>query len=72
MGRQRHESGRSGTRTDRTARAGASLRELATLRTDLDLFESVDDLQWKGPTPAFSELAAHLDKAARNTSEGTR
>jgi len=26
-------------------------RELATLRTDLDLFESVDDLQWKGPTP---------------------
>src|SRR5216683_4155809 len=27
-------------------------RSLATLRTDIDLFESVDQLQWKGPTPA--------------------
>src|SRR5712692_8845001 len=27
-------------------------RELATLRTDIALIESVDQLQWKGPTPA--------------------
>ena len=35
-------------------------RTLATLRTDLSLFESVDDLQWNGPSPAFAELAARL------------
>ncbi len=28
-------------------------RTLATLRTDIPLFESVDQLQWKGPTPRF-------------------
>jgi 5'-3' exonuclease len=36
-------------------------RDLATLRTDIPLFDSVDDLQWKGPTPAFAPLAARLD-----------
>jgi 5'-3' exonuclease len=36
-------------------------RTLATLRTDIDLFQSVDELQWKGPTPAFAPLAARLD-----------
>jgi 5'-3' exonuclease len=36
-------------------------RDLATLRTGLELFESVDDLYWNGPTPAFAPLAAHLD-----------
>jgi 5'-3' exonuclease len=41
-------------------------RTLATLRTDIDLFESVDDLKWNGPTPAFKPLAARLD-AARET-----
>ena len=39
-------------------------RDLATLRTDLDLFESVDELRWKGPTPEFAPLAARLDGAA--------
>ncbi len=38
-------------------------RDLATLRTDLDLFESVDELRWKGPTPEFAPLAARLDGA---------
>ena len=38
-------------------------RDLATLRTDIALFESVDELQWKGPTPAFALLAARLDAA---------
>lgn len=39
-------------------------RDLATLRADIPLFESVDELQWRGPTPAFAPLAARLDKAA--------
>jgi 5'-3' exonuclease len=36
-------------------------RELATLRTDIRLFESIEDLRWKGPTPAFAALAALLE-----------
>jgi 5'-3' exonuclease len=39
-------------------------RTLATLRTDIDLFEDVDELRWKGPTPAFEPLAARLDRSA--------
>ncbi len=38
-------------------------RDLATLRTDLPLFASVDDLLWSGPTSAFPPLADRLDKA---------
>jgi 5'-3' exonuclease len=43
-------------------------RDLATLRSDIPLFESVDDLQWKGPTPAFAPLAARFDAAVTGTS----
>jgi 5'-3' exonuclease len=46
-------------------------RDLATLRTTVPLFESVDDLQWHGPTPAFAPLAARFDQAARNTPAST-
>jgi 5'-3' exonuclease len=38
-------------------------RDLATLRTDLPLFTTVDDLLWTGPTPAFPPMADRLDKA---------
>jgi 5'-3' exonuclease len=38
-------------------------RTLATLRTDIALFEDVDQLRWNGPTPAFTALAARLDAA---------
>jgi 5'-3' exonuclease len=38
-------------------------RTLATLRTDIDVFASVDDLRWQGPTPAFAPLVARLDAA---------
>jgi 5'-3' exonuclease len=38
-------------------------RRLATLVTDIPVFESVDDLRWSGPTPAFPALAAQLDAA---------
>jgi 5'-3' exonuclease len=40
-------------------------RILATLRTDIPLFESVDQLQWRGPTAAFAPLAARLDYSVR-------
>jgi len=36
-------------------------RLLATLRTDIPLFASVDQLQWTGATAAFAPLAARLD-----------
>jgi 5'-3' exonuclease len=42
-------------------------RTLATLRTDIALFEDVDELRWNGPTPGFADLAAHLDAAATQT-----
>ncbi len=38
-------------------------RTLATLRTDIKLFDDVDELRWNGPTPAFAALAARLDAA---------
>jgi 5'-3' exonuclease len=38
-------------------------RDLATLRTDIDLFDSVHDLRWRGPTPAFADLGRKFDAA---------
>ena len=38
-------------------------RELATLRSDLPLFDSVDALRWRGPLASFAELGARLDAA---------
>ncbi len=38
-------------------------RDLATLRSDLPLFQSVDELEWRGPTPGFAAIAARFDKA---------
>ncbi|MEZ5287304.1 MAG: 5'-3' exonuclease H3TH domain-containing protein [Vicinamibacterales bacterium] len=38
-------------------------RDLATLRTNIPLFESVDALRWTGPTPAFGPLSAQLTAA---------
>jgi 5'-3' exonuclease len=35
-------------------------RDLATLRTDVDVFRSVDELKWNGPTPSFKTMAARL------------
>ena len=36
-------------------------RDLATLRTDARLFDSVDDLGWRGPRATFFDLCARLD-----------
>jgi 5'-3' exonuclease len=38
-------------------------RTLATLRTDIALFDEVEQLRWNGPTADFDALAARLDKA---------
>ena len=38
-------------------------RTLATLKTDIPLFKSVDELRWTGPTPAFDVIGELLDKA---------
>jgi 5'-3' exonuclease len=38
-------------------------RTLATLRTDVAVFASVDELKWNGPTEKFAEMAARLDGA---------
>jgi len=46
-------------------------RTLATLRTDIPLFENVDELRWAGPTPEFDSVAANLD-AARTQITGHR
>jgi 5'-3' exonuclease len=38
-------------------------RTLATLRSDISLFDSVDRLRWNGPTSEFDEIGRLLDKA---------
>jgi 5'-3' exonuclease len=38
-------------------------RTLATLRTDIPLFERVDQLRYAGPTPAFASIKERLDAA---------
>jgi len=47
-------------------------RTLATLRTDIALFDDVDQLRWNGPTPTFAALAARLDAARTETRRAVR
>jgi 5'-3' exonuclease len=47
-------------------------RDLATLRTHLPLVDSVDELQWNGPTPEFAAIAARLDAAAAQADAAPR
>jgi 5'-3' exonuclease len=42
-------------------------RTLATLRTDIPLFDDVEQLRWTGATPAFAEIAARFDAAITST-----
>jgi len=44
-------------------------RTLATLRTDLKLFDDVEHLRWSGPKPEFDALSVRLD-AAKGDSSG--
>jgi 5'-3' exonuclease len=39
-------------------------RDLATLRTEIPVFESVDELKWAGPLPEFEAIAKRLQDAA--------
>jgi 5'-3' exonuclease len=39
-------------------------RTLATLRTDVPVFASLDELRWRGPTPQFQHVAASLGSPA--------
>ena len=36
-------------------------KKLATLRTDAELFDDVDALRWRGPTPAFAAFAEKIE-----------
>lgn len=49
-------------------------RDLATLRTDVPVFDDVDALEWKGPTASFAALGARLDaaKVVQPAPTGTR
>ena len=42
-------------------------RTLATLRTDITLFDNLAQLRWNGPTPGFAALAERLDAAHTDT-----
>ena len=42
-------------------------RTLATLRTDIELFDDVDQLRWNGPTPDFDAMGARFDAAITAT-----
>jgi 5'-3' exonuclease len=46
-------------------------RTLATLRTDIPLFDNVDQLRWNGPNPGFDALAARLDAARTEAKPST-
>jgi 5'-3' exonuclease len=47
-------------------------RRLATLQTDIVLFDDVEQLRWNGPTPAFAAVRARLDAAVTEKKQGFR
>jgi 5'-3' exonuclease len=47
-------------------------RTLATLRTDIALFDDVDQLRWNGPTPAFDAIGARFDAAVTEPRRSSR
>jgi len=56
-----------GTTLARERERALLFRTLATLRTDITLFDNVGQLRWNGPTPAFAALAERLDAARTET-----
>ena len=44
-------------------------RDLATLRTDIPLFDNVDSLRWNGPSSGFPALAQQFDAAVVDPSD---
>lgn len=54
-------------------RATAMLfRDLATLRTNIAVFDSIDQLEWHGPTPAFQAFKARFDSAKESEAPRSR
>ncbi len=47
-------------------------RTLATLRRDVPVLASIDDLRWTGPTERFAEVAARLDAAVSDEKRPVR
>jgi len=47
-------------------------RDIATIRTDVPVFESVDELEWHGPTPAFAAVRARFDAAVSEEAKPRR
>jgi 5'-3' exonuclease len=47
-------------------------RKLATLRSDIPLFEDVEELRWSGPKPEFEAIAAGLDAAVTGRKQASR
>jgi len=45
-------------------------RTLATLRTDIKLFDDIEQLRWSGPKPEFDALSARLDAAKGEGRDG--
>ena len=50
---------------DRDRALALLFRELATLRTDVPTFDTVDALEWTGPRPEFAALAERYDAAVK-------
>ncbi len=46
-------------------------RTLATLRTDIPLFNDVEELRWNGPKPEFDALSARFDGASTGARRGS-
>jgi 5'-3' exonuclease len=44
-------------------------RQLATLRTDVPVFDAVDDLEWQGPTPALQAFRRRVGVAGQAVEE---
>jgi 5'-3' exonuclease len=52
----------------RDRRLAYLFRDLATLRTNVPVFNNIDELRWAGPTDRFADLAAKLDPKSSITS----
>ena len=56
-------AGRLAATLERERENAYLFRTLATLRTDVRLFDSVDELRWAGPLADFAELGARINAA---------
>ena len=60
MGRERARPAALSIALEKDRELALLFRDLATLRTNIPVFESVDQLEWHGPTPAFRRFKARL------------